>query len=500
MLTTLQDKELTLTDNGDVAHLTTGKKNLDLFGLMGSLRGRHEALEELFQGSFREDPLVAIAQLFYLRDVRGGVGERDSFRTAFVSLASSHPDKAQAFASVLPEVVSYGRWDDLVHIMVNTDGLIREKAAQLIRSQWEEDKTSEHPSLLAKWLPSPNASSERSKAQAKAVRKVLGLRESEYRRALTALRSKLNLVENALRTRTLEDVDYASVPSRAMHKYGVAFRRNDRSRFTSYLESLVSGEQKAKTDGLYPHEIVGRYFRSDCYVKRSASVENTELLEAQWEAMKNALIPEDAPLTLPVFDGSASMYSNFLRCSSAPIIIAAALTLLMSEQLPGDLRNQFAVFSDRAYLEKISGDTLAERIDSLLQFDDIAGSTNLDAAFDLVYEHNQKEGVCPIERIVIPSDMQFNAGMVGGSAYERALKKFEKGGVLFPKVVFWQVNAQRIQYPSTDLQNIQLVSGFSKAVLADVMGGGRLSALAYMLETLSRYSGVAEKFMANLKE
>ena len=62
--------------------------------------------------------------------------------------------------------------------------------------------------------------------------------------------------------------------------------------------------------------------------------------------------------------------------------------------------------------------------------------------------------------------------------------------------MFWYVHAPSVQFPATADDNVQLVSGFSKAVLADVISGGNLGAVAYMLETLSRYAPVAEKFYA----
>ena len=68
------------TENGDLAYATSGSYCLDFFGLIGGMRGNHRLIMPLFLKAFAEDRLLAIKLLFYTRDVRGGLGERDAFR------------------------------------------------------------------------------------------------------------------------------------------------------------------------------------------------------------------------------------------------------------------------------------------------------------------------------------------------------------------------------------------------------------------------------------
>ena len=72
----------TRTENGAVALNTTGDARLDFFGVAGSLRTAEEArITRLFSEAWKADPLFATKIVFYARDARGGLGERQTFRT-----------------------------------------------------------------------------------------------------------------------------------------------------------------------------------------------------------------------------------------------------------------------------------------------------------------------------------------------------------------------------------------------------------------------------------
>ncbi len=122
------------TENGDVAYRSTFNKNLDFFGLAGAMRGRMDKALELFEDAFDEDAKLALANLFHLRNVRGGIGERDLFRVLFTDMELKGLEKA------LPFVVKYGRWDDVVYIAQYTKlKKVAEAAYDLIQNQLKED-------------------------------------------------------------------------------------------------------------------------------------------------------------------------------------------------------------------------------------------------------------------------------------------------------------------------------------------------------------------------
>lgn len=101
----------TRTENGAVTHKTSLSGLLDLFGMGAAYRTRSDAdCIVLFQKAFTEDPIHALKCLFYLRDVRGGQGERRFFRVVLRWLASYDKDAVIRNLQYIPE---YGRYDDL---------------------------------------------------------------------------------------------------------------------------------------------------------------------------------------------------------------------------------------------------------------------------------------------------------------------------------------------------------------------------------------------------
>ena len=52
-------------------------------------------------------------------------------------------------------------------------------------------------SLLAKWLPSVNASNAETVRKAKRIARYLGMSDAEYRKALVELRKKIRIMEHS---------------------------------------------------------------------------------------------------------------------------------------------------------------------------------------------------------------------------------------------------------------------------------------------------------------
>ena len=248
-----QEANKTETLNGATTYISSGKFCLDLFSSIGALRNCSEKeILKRFHRAFCEDKNLAMKILFYARDIRGGLGERKVFRTIIKNLPrTSH----NALVKNIKNIPEYGRYDDLLELM---DTSCKKEVVEFIREQLKNDIANietDKVSLLAKWLPSVNATNPQTVKLAKRLAQCLNMSEKEYRQTLSKLRAKIKIIENNLREKDYS-FDYSKQPSKAMFKYKKAFIRNDKERYEEFLNKVQSGETKMNTKTLYPYDIV----------------------------------------------------------------------------------------------------------------------------------------------------------------------------------------------------------------------------------------------------
>ncbi len=81
-----------------------------LFEKKGSYYGQEDSALSLFQKTWIVDPVVSFKLLLWLRDCRGGAGNRSGFRACLKWLAEEEPKWIAANIGWIPLL---GRWDDL---------------------------------------------------------------------------------------------------------------------------------------------------------------------------------------------------------------------------------------------------------------------------------------------------------------------------------------------------------------------------------------------------
>ena len=109
-----KDANIDYTENGGITRKSTESKVYDMFAFGGAYRTRKDSdCILLFKNAFEENPNLALKCLFYLRDCRGGQGERRFFRICFKWLAKEYPLIADKLIKYIP---FYGRWDDLFEL------------------------------------------------------------------------------------------------------------------------------------------------------------------------------------------------------------------------------------------------------------------------------------------------------------------------------------------------------------------------------------------------
>lgn len=474
---------LTHTENGATTYRSTNSHCLDLFATVGALRHLEDSeVVSRFLRAYTEDPDMAMKCLFYARDIRDGLGERRVFRTILRWLAENKP------ASVLKNIdfiADYGRFDDMLCLM----GTPCEAAMmQYIKKQLECDNKAmergESVSLLAKWLPSVNASNAQTVRSAKRIAKALGMTDAQYRKTLVRLRAKIRILENNLREKDYT-FDYAQQPSKAMFKYRKAFARNDNERYSEFLRKVERGETTMHTGTLTPYDIITPFF------VRQVTDDERRAIDITWKAQENFTGDENA---LVVIDGSGSMYGG---CDPLPAAVALSLGIYFAERNTGAFKNHFITFSENPQLVEIQGKDILDKVRYCHGFNEVA-NTNIQKVFDLILETAVKNKLHQKElpnKLYIISDMEFDccARGAGITNFQYAKNRYEAHGYKLPEVVFWNVASRSTQQPVTmNEQGVALVSGCSPRIFS-MLSSGTLSPYAFMMEVLGseRYAKIA---------
>lgn len=476
------EKELnfTTTENGDVAYKSTLNANLDFFGIAGASRNNKDAVKDMFKKALKEDVSTALKNLFYLRDIRSGLGERNAFRIALAKFIDKKPELSLAF---LPYVPEYGRWDDILVYLEEKE--TRQAVADFIKKQLEKDlenKRAGKPiSLCAKWMPSINASNGDVRKLAVRLSELMGMDKKTYRKTLSELRNGI-IVEKNL-TEKDYTFEYEKLPGRALNKYRKAYNTNDKERYDEFKNKVIEGKVEAKVKTLFPHEII-RDLYGELWDSVSKEGVDPEHSQALWNAFKRANTEENVII---VRDGSGSMWGD-------PLWVATAISIMCSESLTGEFKDKFITFSNEPRLVDLScADSLVEKIEICKKETEVA-STNIEAVYDLIYNTSLKvDKEDYIDRIIIISDMQFNQGARNVPTYEVMKEKFEAANIPLPEIIYWNVDARRVTFAADPSNpNIKFVSGMSNNILIDLLNNKSIDAYDYMMQVLNKYSFVDE--------
>lgn len=467
------ETSVTLTENGGRALSTTGDKLLNLFAVLGALRTRPADVIAKFDAAYAENADLATKMVFYGRDVRGGLGERAVGRFMLRELATLNPDVVKVN---LANIVKFGRYDDL---FVLFDTPIETDMIEFIKKQLVFDykcmKSNQQVSLLAKWMPSINASSKNTVALAHRFVKAFNTTPREYRKTLSALRKYIDVTEVKMSANKWTDIDYKAVPSNAMSNYGSAFARHDYDGFNRYMDAVKAGDIKINAATLYPYNVIETLERS-----------NRDVAEAQWKALPNYVDGDNNFLIMADVSGSMS---------GRPMHTSVGLAIYFAERNHGAFAHKFMTFTDVPRIVEVTGNTLADKYSSVTKH--VGYDTNLEAAFDAILSAAVRTH-CPQadlpKALVIISDMEINAWHGGSLTFtEEMRKRFADAGYEMPKLVYWNVDSRKDTFlASKNDPNAILVSGQSASTFKNLIKGIDLSAFEIMVQTLNdpRYDNV----------
>ena len=503
------DANYTYTENGAVTYKSTLNGLLDFFALGGAYRTRSdEDCILLFTKAFKEDAVHALKCLFYLRDVRGGQGERRLFRVITKWLAEN---ETEAMRRNLMHIPFFGRWDDL-YVFVGTP--LEQEAFDLMYHQLALDVECKTPSLLAKWLKSENTSSAQSRALATKTRKAFRMTSKQYRKTLSKLRARINVLERLMSENRWDEIEFDKIPSKAGLIYRNAFARHDLERVKSeknvqtYEEFAKDKTTKVNAKALYPYEVVeeamafsprwGYYYNHG--KTKSTELDDTDrlMVNKYWENLTD-YFNGCSFNGICVADTSGSMYGQ-------PLAVALSIALYCAEHNKGDFANHFFTFSNNPTFVEIEGVDFVDKVNRMVR-SDWGGSTNVEAVFDkmlaIAQENHLSQDDIPAN-VIIVSDMEFNACVTGGAVsndrwtsygrtanetlFETIEKRWNAAGYKMPNLVFWNCSARNDNIPMKVSGHVSYVSGMSPVLFEQVLKG--VTAFDLMLDKLDsdRYS------------
>lgn len=481
------------TENGALGYKSTFDPMVDFNFRLASYRGAsQEKIEEDFLKILDAKEEDVLRFLFYIRDAREGMGERRTFRVCLKKFVASDFDNKEKIIEYLCDyVMEYGRADDLFCLLGDdVDISVRTIVYRFIYETLMHDEAAlvkkESVSLLAKWLPSENTSSKKTRELATKIRKNISLSPKTYRKVLSSLRKGLKIVERDMSANDWSKIDYNSVPSRANLNYKDAFLKHDGERRKQYLTALANGAEGVKMNSSvnFPYDIVHKYSEELKlgYWSRTESSKEDEALEMAWKNLKD--IP-GLDNSLIVADDSGSMEVRISSSSKVSALdVARSIAIYGAQHLRGDYNGKIVTFSETPrFLDISKKKKLKDILEYLSEHCEIA-NTNIEAVFDLILKiavsKKLKQEDLP-ETLIIISDMEFDE-CVRDSDYRRfnalnnpvevAREKFKENGYKLPKLVFWNVASRTGTIPleQNDL-GFLLVSGFSQNLFNGITTG-----------------------------
>ena len=503
-------------ENGRLGYANTGSKCLDLFSLPARAiypkqvskavfnqlsQEKCNEIVHLFVNAYKEDQTVALQVMMNYRD-RTGKQEKDIPRFMMTELKRQCP---MTYIANLMLFVEQGYLKDLCWLFKNTMnvknlalGIEAKIIATLIKADTdvlvanasltpdEKKKQKQKISLIGKWAPREGQQyTEFAKAIAiemfpniQNMNQKLGM----YRKACSALNKELNTFEINMSNKDYENITIAHIPATALKKTRDAIQKHMSEKYTKFMSRCRSGEIKIKTMGIQPHELY-RDILSTCSGAEQAELQLNEIVRKLRESglFKN---------TLAVSDVSGSMRGT-------PMDVSITLGYILSQLQEGHYKNKVITFHKNPTIHILTGKTTSAKLRSL-QCAPWGGNTDFIKVFNMLLidaKTNKVNEENRLEKIIVFTDMQFDAAQRGvgqyQTAYEKIKTKYESKGFKLPQIVFWNLRSTTVSVPVTkNTPGVALMNGFSSEMLKVFMESGEITPYQIMMKAISKYQVV----------
>lgn len=437
-----------LTENGALSFSEANNPIITLFGQAGSLRNRtEEEIKKLFDEAYAYNAQLAVKMLFYIGDIRGGLGERRTFRICLRRLATINPILV---VMNMDNIRVYNRYDSYYYLIGTP---CEDIMWEYLLNQWIMDiqamNEGKKCTLLAKWLKSPRVSNKTHKKWAAMTAEHFYLTEAIYRKTLSKLRKYIDVVETKMSSKEWDKINYENVPALAMVKYYGAFNTHDEERFNKYLYDVKIGYKKMNMSVTHPYEIVRKILNNSTY---------NETLKLAWDNLPQL---KDNSNVLCFCDVSPSMTWDGER----PLASSLGLGIYFAQQNKGAFHNQLLTFSTTPkFIQFKDSDNIYDCVKKVNTSN--WGSTNLYAAFhkliDISVQNHILQEDMP-DAIIIISDNEideFNRTSNIDDFYSTIYKLFTNNNYTPPKIIFMNVEARQTTFLTLN-ENCLFISGNS---------------------------------------
>ena len=417
-------------------------------------------------------------------------------------LADNYPTVIKHLLVLIPE---YRRWDDLF-IFVGTN--LELNALNFIKHQLALDVQSETPSLLGKWMPSENTSSKKTRQLATRVRQYLNMTPREYRKMLSVLRTRINVLEKLMSEGRWDEIEFDKIPSKAGLKYKNAFAKHDIDRMKkdatvqSYADFAKDKNTTVNAKTLYPYEVVAKAVKTldiSSYYEKNLPLDDTDrlMVNKYWDNLED-YFNEQTFNGLAVVDTSSSMTWTRTKGAAVPLDVAISLGIYCAERAKGPFAGHYMSFSSNPRLVKVEGVDFCDKV-ARIYHEDLVDNTNIEKCFDLMLNTAIRNKCTQDEipqNLIIISDMEFDSATTfrnsnkNGTLMEAIEKRWNQAGYKMPKLIFWNVNARNDHYPMKVKDGVSFVSGMSPTIFKQIMTGK--TGYELMLEKLDsdRYAAI----------
>jgi hypothetical protein len=460
--------------------------------------------------SSKESIIDTFLLVFYIRDCRGGKGERELGRYGLTWLFLKYPSYFSKIMNFLPK---YGRWDDIMeiwpkkldlndidficdnycidknHIKIDYLKKVQNDSILFVGNQLIKDKKNmlegNSISLCAKWCPSENCSLDIKYCLAKILCKTMKWSMKEYRKEfLSPLRKYLKIIETFVCNSEWEKIDFDNIPYYCVKKYKKIFKKNIPEKYDFWKNNTTNNNL------LLPHQILSN-IRNNI---------NTNMYNKHWETIEKNF--EDLQNMICVCDVSPSMYkwedkniiSNFL-----PVDISISLSLLISKYNNTIFNNHIISFSTNPEFIIIDNqDSLSEKYNKIKNMN-WEGNSNIDSILTLILDkllkHKKIEN--SPDSLIIISDMKINNLEYENDTInlDKITQTYKLNGYKIPKIIFWNLNSSSNELPIYQINNITIISGFSLIILKNIIFKKNFDASDIMNNLIynDRYNSIIEQ-------